>query len=282
MRLIHTKILVGIIAAIVIISQTFIIALAGHDFIYATLRVDLPVVNSARDYQVTLYAKDIPSYGDPDYTAAWLSINLDINHQPTFPDQFSQIGLLTSSTGVRWFVYAEPGVICLRGTTYWGNLGCRGSVNDIASLNSWYKVELVTYMEGFWIARIYDTNNVSYDVAKILSPSIYIYQANSATEEAYNVTQDPYMTAAFNHSHPQYMVWGSGFQDWPASDNVGVSYMGSSDDSGNNTFCPDYYGYNPNPFDERIWYAGSSYTYKELCQGFLFPSVHIFLPTIKK
>ena len=105
---------------VILAAATMTVALAGNDFLWAELRVDLPVVYNARDYIVELRATGQPLGGYPDYTTAWLGINLAQGNGQVFSEQFTQVGLLTDSQGPRWFVYAEPGVICLQGSPAWG------------------------------------------------------------------------------------------------------------------------------------------------------------------
>jgi hypothetical protein len=274
-----TWIRIWMLVFFVLLNLAFVITVAaGNDFVYGELRVNLGEIYNAKDYQVWLNATALPSGGYPDYTTAWLGVELaQYNGQP-YSAQFSQVGLLTKSDGIRWFVYAEPGVTCLRGAQAWGNRGCQGSVGDLVSLGNWHKVELVTYQQGFWIARVYTSNNVGYDVAQIWSTSSRIYRAGSVTEEAYGVAQDPYLTASFYHWHPQYMIPGSGFKDWHESDSGGTSKIYVTDLNSQNTFCPQHYGIRPNFYnDERAWYAGSG---GEQCWWLLFPSAHIYLPLV--
>lgn len=277
MRILGLRILIFSMSVFLLLGFVFN-AKAGNDFVYGDLRVDVSEIYSAKDYRVWLNATALPSGGFPDYTTAWLGVRLaQFNGQP-YSAQFSQVGLLTKSDGIRWFVYAEPGVTCLRGSQAWGNMGCQGSVGDLVSLGTWHQVELVTYQQGFWIARVYDNNDVGYDVAKIWSTSTRIYRAGSVTEEAYGALQDPYLTTSFYHWHPQYMIPWSGFKDWLESDSSGESHIYVTDLNGQNTFCPQHYGIRPNRFgDERSWYAGSG---GENCLWPLFPSEHLFLPLV--
>lgn len=252
--------------------------LAGSDFVWAELRIDLFDIVYALDYRVLLAANGKPSNGYPDYTSGWLGVYLgQFNGQP-YSAQFTQVGLLTKSNGIRWFVYAEPGITCLRGQPAWGTLGCEGSVNDLVQIGSWHSVELVTYNQGFWIARVYESNGVAHDVAKIWSNSLTIYRAGSVTEEAYAVGQDPHLLASFYHWHPQYLKGGVGWQEWPKSDGSN-SHIYVTDLNGQNSFCPQYYGANPNyGNDEHAWYAGMGGLQ---CFWLLFPTHYYdYLPLI--
>jgi hypothetical protein len=226
---------------------------AANDFVVTELHVDLPSVNQARDYIHTLWVGGIPTTGSSsDYTVAWISVNLA--NGGTDGDKFTQVGFLTSKIGVRWFVYSGAGVH--QGTPAWGSLGCVGNYGDRATIGHWQNVELVTYGQGFWIARVYDQNGNAQDVAKVLYGSLTIYRATAVTEEAYTESTDPYILASFWHNHPKYMVWGTGFQDWPASSGGQNNHLYTSPSS----ICPNHYIARLNWFgnDPRIWYAGSA------------------------
>lgn len=228
---------------------------AASDFVTVELRVDLLSVNQARDYIHKLYVGGKPTTGsDSDYTAAWFSVNLadgGANGR-----KFTQVGFLTDKTNVKWFVYSGAGVECWRGKEGWGNLGCVGAEGDLATIGHWQNVELVTYPgDGFWIARVYDQNGAANDVAKILYDSSRIYRATAVTEEAYPEATDPFIRASFWHNHPKYMVWGTGFQNWPASSGGHNNRLFTSP----TTICPNHYIAKINlNGDPRIWYAGSA------------------------
>lgn len=227
-----------------------------NDFVNGELRVDQTSVNRSRDYRTRLYVSSRPT-GSGGYTAGWLGVDLARYDGTLYSAKFSQVGFLTDINGVRWFVYSEAGVQCLQGAPVpgWGNRGCWGNYGDRATIGNWQRVELVTYTgQGFWIARVYDQNNNPLDVVKIMSSSVTIYRALATTEEAHTLATDPYLTARFYHSHPQYMVWGTGFQEWPASS------------GGNNNriwtwpqgICDFHYGATVNLLgDPRYWFAGT-------------------------
>jgi hypothetical protein len=156
---------------------------------------------------------------------------------------------MTDSGGVKWFVYAEPGVQCLRGTTAWGTRGCVGAYSDLVGLNQWVKVELVSYGQGFWIARLYDTKGLGHDVAKIWSNSLTIYRGMDVSEEGWWTSTDQYLTMAYYHWHPKYMVWGQGFRDW-----MDGNYLFTSPGS----LCASHYGaWVTLAGDPHYWWAGN-------------------------
>jgi hypothetical protein len=251
----------GLLLATIALTAAFVptIASAGNDFVDTELRVDLPVIFQARDY-IAYVAPTAKPASTGAYTNGWLGLNLASYTGATYSAQFSQVGLMTYNTGVQWFVYAEPGVQCLRGTNAWVGTdgvvrGCVGSFSDLVSVGQWTKVELVTYGQGFWIARVYDQNSVGHDVAKIWSTSLRIYRAFQVSEEGYWVSSDPYLTMSYYHWHPQYMAGGQGFQDWPASGSTGsTNYLFTSP----STICPGHYGaYLRLSGDPRYWFDGN-------------------------
>ncbi len=239
---------------------------AGNDFIATTLRVDLASVNSAKDYIHTIYTGGLPNNGGTgDFTTAWLGAYL------TPSGTFTQVGFMTDRNGPTWFVYSEAGVECLQGHPVYGNLGCQGNYYDRATIGNWQSVELVTYNQGFWIARVYDQYGVALDVAKILynDSTNAIYGAFAYTEEGYTESTDPYMLASFYHSHPQYFIGGTGypFTDWPASSggNNNVIYATPA------SICPGHYSAKLKiNGDPRIWYAGSTINGKATCLAQIF------------
>jgi hypothetical protein len=241
-------------------------------------------VYGARDYKVYLGAMDgLPSAA---YTAGWLGLDL-ANNPGLFGRQFSQIGIMMNDQGIYWFVYAESGVTCLRGKYGWWNdiagkyLGCYGDYYDLVSVNQYFPVELVTYQEGYWIARITDQNDIAHDLAKIWNNSVYIYSANVNMEEGYHQLQDPFLLAQFVFWHPQYYDFShQGFLDWPASMDGHNNILGATDLAGQGNFCPSNYGAIVNiGNDERNWYAGTG---GNVCQWAMFPYYHVRIPIIRR
>lgn len=263
------------------LTATVGIAVAGNDLITGQLRTDLPVVYNSGDYVVTYIATDKPGILGG-YTNAWFGVFLSQFNGQTYSGQFSQVGLLTNNDGPHWFVYAEPGVTCLRGNANWYSgtlvIGCLGNTNDIVQMNVWHQVELVTYGQGYWIARVYDSNLNAYEVARINYAGTRLYRAESTTEEGYDSwwPSDPFLTARFYHWRPRYMDWNIGaFQFWPRSDgNNSTIYVNRSG------FCPNAYGMNPNfNNDEDAWYVGMG---GQQCSWLLFPSRHHYIPLVIK
>jgi len=209
-----------------------------------------------------------------------LSVNLD-DEPGLYGHLFTQVGLLTDSHGIYWFVYAEPGVECLRGHYDHYNydlgkyLGCRGDNTDLVDFGQLSRVELVTYHEGYWIARVQDISGYMRDVAKIWSDSPYIYDANVAFEEGWTQSQDPFELGYYFMWHPGYNNWTTGFSEWPMSTPLSENTLYSSPMS----ICPQHYGAVIN-FDEdpRYWFAGTGGI---TCNAVMFPPTSvIFLPQI--
>jgi hypothetical protein len=238
-----------------------------NDFVQVDFRVDLPTVYQSNDFITNIETTALPAAGNG-FTDAYLGITLaKFKQGVTYSAQFSQVGLLTDSTGVRWFMYAEPGVTCERGTPAWigsdgVTRGCLGDYNDLVGLGVPGQFELVTYSQGYWIARVWNSiTGARADVAMIHSSSTRIYTAHQTGEEAYN-GNDTYLTMAFYHWHPQYMT-AQGWVDWPAS----------SGNSNNNSLfvsprsiCPRNYGAHLNwsvtgsTNDPRYWFTGNGGT----------------------
>lgn len=272
-----------------ILSLTLLITtqnvLAGNDFVIGELRIDLPVVKSAGAYDLLLYTPVAtrPS-GLGDFTTAWLGLDL-ADGPGTGGRQFSQVGLIVRPDGLRWFVYAEPGVTCHRGTPNYNTLGCQGAVGDIVTTGNYYRVELRRVSSG-WHAMIYDTYSNPYVLATINSTSTEIFRAQATTEQGYSSTVNPYTPAYYYHYHPRYYVTAPYiYADWPQS-TTGIT--GSSPRryseiwtwaSNGATICPNYYGAGPNVGgDERFWFAGTGGT---ICNHLLFPQ-KVFLPLIRR
>lgn len=236
----------------------------GNSFITTELRVDLLAVKSARNYKVSIMVGGIPTTGaTANFTTGWLGI-----HTP----DFLQVGFMTKTTGVRWFVEefsANASIQCFHGTYLTvgsGGEACYGNFNDRATIGYYQTVELVTYNQGFWIARVYDRFGNALDVAKlnVSTPTNYISKASVVMEEAYIEASDPYMLASFWFNHPKYIVWGTGpgtgFQDWPASPSGGARGSNNKLTSYPSGVCPNHYIARLNWFgnDPRIWYTGSA------------------------
>ncbi len=134
-------------------------------------------------------------------------------------------------------------------------LGCMGSPDDLTTNGEWTRYELVTYGQGFWIARVYDQNSNGHDVAKIYSSSGTIYRMENAGEEGWDASQtggiDPYITMQYSQYHIEYKNPGQPFQLWPGP--------GAGTTQGYP--CPYKYGADINlAGDSRYWYSGDGRT----------------------
>jgi hypothetical protein len=242
------------------------------------LRVDLQTIYNSLDYRLNLLSSGGGNAPTGQFTTGWLGLELAHGDPGLFPNKFSQVGIKSDSSGVFWFVYAEPGVTCLSGHTI-DAYTCQGDVNQFVSPGTFSYVELVTYLAGFWIARVYDINGTAHDVATISSGSGRAYRADATFEEGYRGV-DPYYAGYYCFKHPQYMLQGTGFQEWATSVGSGAdSYIYPTDLDGINTFCPQHYGASPYyGGDSRAWYAGTIVGY---CQWLLFPSSVTYQPDIR-
>lgn len=255
---------------------------SGSDFMSGDLTISSPYLYGAQDYKAQLKARSLSNVplGSSDNTNSWLSVYLD-NQSGTFGKKFSQVGLMTDYWGLRWFVYSEANVVCLRGATNWGPRGCIGDVNDLVSLNTWHTVELVHYSgQPNWLARVYNAAGQAFDVAYIQSASTRIYRANLTMEQAYAGTQDPHRAASFELSSPQFWT-SSGFLNWPFTSGAYFSNVSAIDLNSQNTFCPTYYGGTPNlGGNQRIWFAGSG---GQQCNWTLFaPAFRLMIPALDR
>lgn len=213
----------------------------GNDLMTVDLRTDLGPVYSATDYRTRVYASSMANVQNV-FTNAWLGVYLHQYNGTTYSGEFSQVGMVANDLGLTWFVYAEPGVTCLRGHPSYGTLGCTGDPGDLGfSVGTWHQVELVTYGEGYWIARVWNSSGTtSTDVARINYSSLRIYRATDTSEEGYDGTMDPQLNMNFLHWHPQYNDFVYGWTDWPGSTggNDNIYHVTPS------TACPGIYGAN--------------------------------------
>lgn len=232
------------------------------------------MIPNFHDYQVWLASTGGPTGDNEDiFTNAWISVNLD-DEPGLFGHQFTQVGITAYNDGLHWFVYAEPGVICYYGDQTYGNLGCRGDVNEFVEYGAYHKVELVTYGgENFWTARVTDRQGNTYTVARILSTSKNVYDIDVNMEEGWNTLTDPYEFGIFHMWHPQYNNWVDGFDDWPLSD-ANISYLYAMP----SFICPEHYGAKVNLFNDPYnWSAGTD---RSICTTLMFPVDSDYLPGI--
>lgn len=231
---------------------------AGNDFIIGELRVDLSSVYQSRDFTHFVWSGQRPTSGGG-YTTGWLGVRLGVFDGTLFSGKFTQVGVITDLIGPYWFVLTEVGIQCLQGRfviVQGGAQACWGNYNDRVTSGNWNRVELVTYGQGFWIARVYDIYGNPQDVAKIMESGTRIYRAQATSEQAYTDSTNPHLRADFYHYDPEYMVWGTGFQDWPASSGGSNNYIYPYPGAG--TVCPTWYKAVFTTSNLRFWFAGSS------------------------
>jgi len=266
-----------IVIALFVLTVAVSPASAGNDFITADLRTDQLAVANAAAYQVLVYASAATQpAGVNDFTSAWLSV--DLGNQPgPGGAKFSQVGLMTRPGGLRWFVFAESGVTCYRGSSTYGGKGCEGLAGDLVSVANWYRVEL-RRVTGGWHAMLYDTNRFPYVLAQINDTGATIYDATVTSEQGYSGTTNPYTQMDYFYSHPlHYVPATTTYVDWPRSANgiipsqnpARFSQLYAVDLNGQNTFCPTHYGANLNYWNnDRVWFAGTS---GQTCGALMFP-----------
>lgn len=274
---------------------------AGSNVFVATnLRVDQQAIYSSGDYRAWFEALGYPNSNPGTFTTGWLSINLD-TQEGTFGKKFTQVGLMGDSTGIYWFVYSELGVYCLRGNYAWYNydldmyLGCKGDPYDLVTIGNYHAVELVTYDQGEWIARVQDQYGFPTDVATFPQTPVRIFQAQANFEEGYIEDVDPFVFGQYVIAHPQYMLWNVGFQEWQETQLPLITttpsgptetpyplynqtYVASNPDLPEPSICPDHYGMDPN-YDQvsHIWFSGTNGI---VCDWILFPPITIGRNTI--
>lgn len=245
---------------------------AGNDFVTVILRTDESKIANAVAYQVLIYASAATQpAGVNDFTSAWLSV--DLGNQPgPGGAKFSQVGLMTRPGGLRWFVFAESGVTCFRGSSTYEGRGCEGTPGDLVTVANWYRVEL-RRASGGWHAMVYDTNSFPWVLAQINDTGATVYDATVTSEQGYSGPTNPYTQMDYFYSHPRHYIPATGaYVDWPNSANGIIpsqdlprfSQLYSID-----LTCPTHYGATLNYFnDERVWFAGTS---GQTCSALMFP-----------
>lgn len=259
------------------------VSAAGNTFFTADLRTDLPEVYSAGDYRVKIAAERLPATAFPSYTAGYLGINLA---PPESASQITRVGLMADQTGLYWFVYSQSLIRCLQGTPVWWSdalgqyQGCKESAIQMIQQGFSHTVELVSYGQGEWIARVFDTAETGYDIAVITNPGEQVYDADVNFEEAYVQLQDPYLSSAFVFYRPQYNTWNSaeGFADWPANSTWHRNTL-YADSASNTDLCPSHYAVKSMYGSPRAWYAGTSGV-ATACSLTLFNET--YLPLVKR
>jgi hypothetical protein len=255
------KIFSAILLVVSLFLSDFSLVHAGEDgWLTATLRTDLTAVRTAKDYITFLEIVQYPNSNIQWQNQWWSKGYLKIYIPNTPPSVFMEVGIRLRKlydplvAPRKWYVDAPgPGlsIQCLRGT-YIQFSSCVGDDNDsLTTTAAEYRFELVTYGDGFWIARVQNMSTLQIaDVARISTSSTV---ANNVFVSMWlkEGSDPPPNKAIFRHRDPSYMVWGSGFQLWPLSSGgnnntvAAVSLVG----------CPQYY--KGASVGTRTWLAGN-------------------------
>jgi hypothetical protein len=244
------------------------------------LRIDTNDLKNALGYRsMVMNTGIIPTYDGT--TLGWLGLDLGIDNGSLYSGLFSQTGVYADATGLHWFVYAEPGVVCNLGISQFGTClgglpcGCIGSDYVDAQWPNWFEISKET--PDHWAAYIFDHLGTKIKLAEIQSANSQVYYAQLNFEESYEGFYDPIAAGGFLLSDPQYKN-GNNFDPWLAIDGAGRSVVYPTDLNGSDWFCPQVYGGIHNyPAGERSWFAGSG---GQACRWLLFPSQHIYVPII--
>lgn len=262
-----------------------------YDFLVSDLRIDPTFVSDALGYQVFIQTIAVPITPIQDhFVAGWLSIDLAQNAQGKYPALFTQVGIRSDQRGTFWFVYTETGIDYCAGDKVGFDpdinkyLNCNGNIGglkDIVTVGSGFSNKVgLRYSYGQWVASVSDNLGNSYDVATIMGSQTRIYDTTVSFEQAYPASlSDPHLTGRFAFSFPEFKS-GSNYLPWPLSTFNNFSEIYPADQSGYNTFCPQYYGALVNiDGNPRSWFLGSG---GYVCRYHLFPSLYLFLPNILK
>ena len=226
---------------------------AKYDFLVSDLKIDPTFVSDALGYQVFIQTIAVPLTPIQDhFVAGWLSIDLAQNAQGKYPDLFTQVGIRNDQRGTFWFVYTEAGIDYCAGdktgfdpdiNKYKSCDGNIGGLKDIVTIGSGFSNKVgLRYSYGQWVASVSDNFGNSYDVATIMYSQTRIYDATISFEQGYPASlSDPFLTGKFAFSFPEFKS-GSNYLPWPLSTFNNYSQIYATDQSGYNTFCPQYYG----------------------------------------
>ncbi len=244
-----------------------------YNQLIAEFRHDKANIKNSQGYAIQIATgTNLPNLQWPSFTAGWIAIEL----QPragadcggTFSCEFSQVGIMSTSRGIRWFVYAEPGVKCYRGNPAWvtdKTRGCIGNIGDLIQPSTLHMFDLQTYdSTPYWLAHVYDANKQMYYVAKILTNDRVAYRIYSASEQAWDKTelqQNPFANLDYQYYRPQRKrTNGSGtFRDWEVSIAPNYNFTFAKASDGEN-ICPPVgpYGFWIYANTPPMWYAGTS------------------------
>lgn len=262
-------------------SQFFISSVhAAEHTLEGNLRTDPSAVYQARDYTTYTLAKREPivyavNRGDS-YFRAGIAGSI-------FSDSYVEVGIRLFGNGnSKWYVRTLhaiaidcliPGSILIVQPNAYRE--CQGSVTiqPIISIKKWYRLQVVTYNQGFWIARIYDDTGYPRDVARVYEPSNLLRIGGTYQSTRIEAYPGSFAGVSFNHWHPYFMAGGS-WVLWPLSNSSLPTFS-------RNKFwvagtcspvatTPSYKGFLQLSGDPRFWFAGywdSSTTYTPTCNS---------------
>ena len=174
-----------------------------------------------------------------------------------------EVGTRTSDNDMAWYVYINDQTVewdCLRGFKIAS--GCVQSGTDtLVGFDEWLQLELVTYGQGWWIARI--RNNWDFtvsDVARIYVPSTsitYIFVETYVQEGYNNDPEDFLQTGIYWNWHPRY-VKPTGWAEWDATSGPLLAEKNFIPHFFSPSYrCPQLYNVKQNiGGDNRSWYTG--------------------------
>jgi hypothetical protein len=242
---------IGLITAL--LFSTFSLAYAEDGWLTATLRTDLSALRTAQDYITIVDIQQLPTQLgqlDDGYLKTYSTIA---------PSIFMEVGISIAKPEFAnpprvWYVKASGYTVqCLRGFSI-GDYACSGERNDsLTATDAEYRLELVTYGGGFWIVRVQNMTTLQIaDVAKIFNSTTTVEKVFASTWIQEGGVSSPPNVGSFVHKFPSYMVWGSGFQLWPASSGGNNNTLVAGSLNG----CPSFYS--AKVFSPRVWLAGYS------------------------
>jgi|GEM_PF-7117778 len=239
--------------ALIIFAKPSFASTFYHDWVLHWLWVNGDTQNS-RDFQIVIYPVH-DSNGTPD-------VEFVTSQLVAYPVGGNAIlaGIIADGTGVKWYAAISDGTVtCFpNGESGWGGKGCFGDYDDHVAVGQWSRFELVNYHQGFWIARVWDQNNNPIDIAKLHISEASISSIAATGGQAYS-SSNVELEMHFSFYNPQYMKWGTGFQDWPAATGDYQNWVDTITNAPNNTVCPPY-RYNASPNNLRWWYKGDQAT----------------------
>jgi len=257
-----------------------------------TFPVSNNTVSSAGDYYVNIISFTPPNANvarDARQGQADLSGNYTMNYLELYPETtsstllpFLRVGLLTTDDGVYWFASGPrehvdaPTITCYRNSfEFWSNsqgrhTGCIGRADDLGiGFETWHRVQLVTYNDKDWVAKITNVDGYIHDVARFKAINGKRLNLASVVMETRRTDPDsnPWVKAKYYNFDFKYR--NGGWMQWPS--NIGGNY-GSNKIIASNTICPSFYGvahnFSGQPY---LWAMGDSLLLDgEECHGSIY------------